>query len=235
MVTVWPGTLRIARQRSPFTGSLWVPSPSGMKEVRNGRPSTVPRILTRPRVPKNAAEPGITTYVQPPGLGLFSRTAVKSWSSDWFSAIVPPRRGVQAGRPQPERRGRPPVLDIQASGASDDRRRVVAEHERGRLALGDEVRGEPALELHRGLQPADRIVGQDEVERPQVLGELVDPADPDERVHGGRPAARPGDRHLGRGRAQLVGDGPDGLRGRLVAGGERGRIGPPGAAREPAR
>jgi hypothetical protein len=27
-------------------------------------------------------------------------------------------------------------------------------------------RGEPALELHRGLQPADRLVGQDEIERP---------------------------------------------------------------------
>ncbi len=36
--------------------------------------------FTRPRVPKNSADPGITTYVQPPLLGLFCRTAVKSWS-----------------------------------------------------------------------------------------------------------------------------------------------------------
>jgi hypothetical protein len=44
-----------------FTGSLWLPSPSAMNELWNGRPSTVPRTFTRPRVPKNAADSGHTT------------------------------------------------------------------------------------------------------------------------------------------------------------------------------
>src|ERR1700676_648906 len=57
-------------------GSLWVPSPSAMNELANGWPSTVPRTLTRPRVPKKAAESGITTYVQPPLLSLFCSFAV---------------------------------------------------------------------------------------------------------------------------------------------------------------
>src|SRR5688500_8389653 len=47
-----------------------------MNELRNGTPSTVPRTFTRPRVPKNAAESGITTYVHPPLFGDFSRVAV---------------------------------------------------------------------------------------------------------------------------------------------------------------
>ena len=42
-------------------GSLWLPSPIAMKELRNGVPSTVPLTLTSPRVPKNSAEPGMTT------------------------------------------------------------------------------------------------------------------------------------------------------------------------------
>src|SRR6266481_5268752 len=57
-------------------GSLWVPSPSAMNELANGWPSTVPRTLTRPRVPKKAAESGMITYVQPPLLSLFCSFAV---------------------------------------------------------------------------------------------------------------------------------------------------------------
>jgi transposase len=58
--TASPGTLPIARRRAAFTGSLCVPSPSAMNELWNGWPSTVPRTLTSPRVPKNSADPGIT-------------------------------------------------------------------------------------------------------------------------------------------------------------------------------
>src|SRR5271157_3109069 len=36
----------------------------------------VPRTLTRPRVPKNLAESGMTTYVQPPLAGDFCNLAV---------------------------------------------------------------------------------------------------------------------------------------------------------------
>jgi hypothetical protein len=32
-----------------------------MNELANGCPSIVPRTLTRPRVPKNSADPGICT------------------------------------------------------------------------------------------------------------------------------------------------------------------------------
>ena len=53
--------LPIARRISAVTGSLCVPSPRAMNELRNGCPSTVPRTFTRPRVPKNSAEPGICT------------------------------------------------------------------------------------------------------------------------------------------------------------------------------
>ena len=60
-MTVSPSPLPIALRTSAFTGSLWVPSPSAMKELRNGWPSTVPRTLTRPRVPKNSADCGHTT------------------------------------------------------------------------------------------------------------------------------------------------------------------------------
>ena len=48
-------------RRSALIGSLCVPSPSAMNELRNGWPSTVPATFTSPRVPKYSAEPGITT------------------------------------------------------------------------------------------------------------------------------------------------------------------------------
>jgi hypothetical protein len=51
-----------------------------MNELRNGCPSMVPLTFTSPRVPKYSADPGHTTYVQPPGLGLFCRSAVNSSS-----------------------------------------------------------------------------------------------------------------------------------------------------------
>ena len=51
----------IAARMSPATGSLCRPSPRAMNELRNGCPSIVPRTLTSPRVPKNSAEPGMTT------------------------------------------------------------------------------------------------------------------------------------------------------------------------------
>ena len=71
MMTVSPVSLPINFRRLAFIGSLCVPSPRAMKEPRNGWPSTTPRIFTRPRVPKNAAESGMTTYVQPPLEGDF--------------------------------------------------------------------------------------------------------------------------------------------------------------------
>jgi hypothetical protein len=37
-----------------------------MNELRNGCPSIVPRTFTRPRVPKNAAEPGMIKQVHAP-------------------------------------------------------------------------------------------------------------------------------------------------------------------------
>jgi hypothetical protein len=49
-----------------------------MNELSNGRPSTVPRTFTSPRVPKNSAELGHTTYVQPPVAGLFRRVSSNS-------------------------------------------------------------------------------------------------------------------------------------------------------------
>jgi len=54
-----------------------------MKELRNGWPSIVPRTFTRPFVPKNEAESGITTYVQPPLAGDFCSFALN------FLSIVP--------------------------------------------------------------------------------------------------------------------------------------------------
>jgi hypothetical protein len=45
----------------PELAALCVPSPRAMNEPRNGCPSIVPRTLTRPRVPKYSAEPGICT------------------------------------------------------------------------------------------------------------------------------------------------------------------------------
>src|SRR5688500_10390036 len=89
MVTVSPASLAMALRTSALIGSLWVPSPRAMKELRNGRPSTVPLTLTRPRVPKNSAEPGMTTYVQPPLAGLFWSVAVNCLSM----VLMPLRRG----------------------------------------------------------------------------------------------------------------------------------------------
>ena len=60
-VTVSPACLPIAVRTSARTGSLCVPSPSAMNELSNGCPSTLPRTFTRPRVPKNSADPGICT------------------------------------------------------------------------------------------------------------------------------------------------------------------------------
>src|ERR1700733_1798410 len=58
--TLSPGCLPIVLRMSAFTGSLWVPSPSAMKELRKGWPSIFPVTLTRPRVPKNLTESGQT-------------------------------------------------------------------------------------------------------------------------------------------------------------------------------
>jgi hypothetical protein len=60
-VTASPASFPIALRTSPLTGSLWVPSPSAMNELRKGWPSTVPRTFTRPRVPKKSTESRITT------------------------------------------------------------------------------------------------------------------------------------------------------------------------------
>ncbi len=43
------------------TASLWLPSPRAINEPRSGWPSMLPRMRTRPRVPKYSAEPGVTT------------------------------------------------------------------------------------------------------------------------------------------------------------------------------
>ncbi|GFJ88821.1 hypothetical protein Prum_024630 [Phytohabitans rumicis] len=52
-----------------------------------------PRILTSPRVPKNSADSGQTTYVQPPLFGLFSSVAVNTLSME----ITPLTGYVEAG------------------------------------------------------------------------------------------------------------------------------------------
>src|ERR1700704_4177471 len=69
-------------------GSLWVPSPSAMNELANGWPSTVPRTLTRPRVPKKAAESGMITYVQPPLLSFFCSFAVNCRFRGSFRSLI---------------------------------------------------------------------------------------------------------------------------------------------------
>ncbi len=56
-----PACFEMAVRTSALTGSLWVPSPRAMKELRNGWPSTAPLTFTNPRVPKYSAEPGMTT------------------------------------------------------------------------------------------------------------------------------------------------------------------------------
>jgi hypothetical protein len=52
-LTVSPASLPIALRRSALTGSLWVPSPNAMNELRKGCPSIVPRTFTSPRVPND--------------------------------------------------------------------------------------------------------------------------------------------------------------------------------------
>jgi hypothetical protein len=52
-----------------------------IKDALNGWPSILPVILTSPFVPKNFAESGHTTYVQPPWFGLFSSVAEKDYSA----------------------------------------------------------------------------------------------------------------------------------------------------------
>src|SRR5580698_3480336 len=83
-LTVSPTFLPIASRISAFMGSLCVPLPSAMKELRNSWPSTLPRTLTRPRVPKNSADSGQITKVQPPFFGLFCSLAV----NDFFSGAM---------------------------------------------------------------------------------------------------------------------------------------------------
>ena len=56
----------MARRTPALTGSLCVPFPSAMNALWNGSPSIVPRTFTSPFVPKNSAEPSMTTYVQAP-------------------------------------------------------------------------------------------------------------------------------------------------------------------------
>src|SRR5688572_8848099 len=67
-----------------------------MNELRNGWPSMVPATLTRPRVPKNSTESGITTYVQPPGLGLLTSVAVNCRSSARGASPALDGRGISA-------------------------------------------------------------------------------------------------------------------------------------------
>jgi hypothetical protein len=58
--------------------SLWAPSPVAMKELWKGTPVTVPGTLTTLFVSNYSAEPGITTYVQPPLAGLVTSLARNS-------------------------------------------------------------------------------------------------------------------------------------------------------------
>jgi predicted MFS family arabinose efflux permease len=60
-VTSSPTSFAICFRSSALMGSLCVPSPIAMKELRNGRSSTAPLTLTSPRVPKKSAESGRTT------------------------------------------------------------------------------------------------------------------------------------------------------------------------------
>ena len=60
-VTVSPASLPIFRRSAALIGNLCRPSPNAMNDAWNGWPSTSARTFTSPRVPKNSAEPGITT------------------------------------------------------------------------------------------------------------------------------------------------------------------------------
>jgi hypothetical protein len=57
-VTVSPSAFPIFLRISALIGSLCVPSPRAMNELRNGSPSTVPFTFARPFVPKYSADPG---------------------------------------------------------------------------------------------------------------------------------------------------------------------------------
>ena len=59
--TVSPTSLPMIRLISAFIGSLCVPSPIAMNELRNGQPSTLPLTFTSPRVAKNLTDSGQTT------------------------------------------------------------------------------------------------------------------------------------------------------------------------------
>src|SRR6266702_4890550 len=76
MVTLSPAFLAMLARSSALMGNLCVPLPRAMNELLNGRPSTVPLTFTSPRVLKYCAEPGMTTYVHPPLLGLRCNFAV---------------------------------------------------------------------------------------------------------------------------------------------------------------
>src|SRR5258708_38686087 len=76
MVTLSPTSLAMPARSSALIGNLCVPLPTAMNELLNGRPSTVPLTFTSPRVLKYCAEPGMTTYVHPPLLGLRCNFAV---------------------------------------------------------------------------------------------------------------------------------------------------------------
>src|SRR5512139_2569057 len=87
----------MALRTSADTGSLCLPSPRAMNELRNAWPAMVPRTLTRPRVPKNSADSGQTTYVQPPLFGLFCSVAVNCLSNMGSSSRLVPSVGPWDG------------------------------------------------------------------------------------------------------------------------------------------
>ncbi len=62
MATVSPTSFPIAWRMSARTGSLCVPLPRAMNELRKGWPLILPLTFTNPRVPKNLTESGHTTY-----------------------------------------------------------------------------------------------------------------------------------------------------------------------------
>jgi hypothetical protein len=61
MATVSPTSFPIAWRMSARTGSLCVPLPRAMNELRKGWPLILPLTFTNPRVPKNLTESGQTT------------------------------------------------------------------------------------------------------------------------------------------------------------------------------
>ncbi|WUI65686.1 hypothetical protein OHQ90_23640 [Nocardia sp. NBC_00403] len=94
------------------------------------------------------------------------------------------------------------------------------------LAVGDEISGEPELERSRGLQPSHRVVGQRELHRAHIVGELGHTTDADDRHDRRQLVSKPSQRHLRGTHAQLGGDLRDGLGRGTVAGSEFGRRDP---------